>query len=201
MNAWRRWDRGLVVVMASGPSMTQEDADRVRGRARVITVNSTFRLAPWANVHYSSDPEWWDAHADEMTRLGCTGERWTGHPTYARDGLRRCPYDKHARGISTKPGVIVWGGNSGYCAVGLAVQFGAAQIVLLGFDQQDPKGVAHWHGQHPQEIRRAFNFPMWAERFEEAARDLRRLRIDVHNCSRETSLRCFDRRKLEEVFP
>lgn len=199
---YRRWAGETVFCLASGPSMTPEDALAVRGKGRVITVNDTWQLAPWADVHYSSDHDWWD-HSLPRMRAECLGEFWTGYPfnDWARPlDVNQCPYDKQARGIITKPGRIAWGGNSGYCAIGLAVQFGAVRIVLLGYDQQDPHGKGHWHGQHPDAIRKDFNWPMWHQRFAEAAADLQRLGIDVINCSRESALTCWRRESLEELL-
>lgn len=46
------------------------------------------------------------------------------------------------------PGEIGWGGNGGFQAINLALQFGARRIVLLGFDMHLRDG-AHWHGRHP----------------------------------------------------
>ena len=189
------WRGETVVVMASGPSMTQADADACRG-LRVITVNSTFALAPWADVHYSSDADWWEMNLPRMRR-GCSGEFWTGHPYgVIADDVKVCPYDKKARGVITQPGRIAWGGNSGYCAIGLAYQFGAARIVMLGFDQQGE----HWHADHPAAIRKPANWPMWRERFGEMAADFARLGVEIINCSRDTSLNCFPRQRLEDVL-
>ena len=50
------------VVVASGPSLTAEDVDYCRERAAVIVVNDNYKLAPWADVLYAADPEWWDLH-------------------------------------------------------------------------------------------------------------------------------------------
>lgn len=197
---WRRWAGETVVCLASGPSMTAEDAEYVRGRARVITVNSTWRLAPWADVHYSSDHDWWAEELPAM-RERCSGEFWTGYPggEIAPD-VRVCPYWKRGTGLSRRRGVITWGGNSGYCAMGLAHQFGAARIILVGYDMQDPAGREHWHGQHAESIRKGFNFPMWLRYFEQAARDARMMRIQIINCSRETAITCFPRRDLREAL-
>lgn len=186
-----------MVCIASGPSLVAEDVEACRGRARVITVNSSWQLAPWADVHYSSDPPWWAHHLAHGMRAACSGEFWTGDPVYRPPGMRGVRYSKPMRGISHQPGVIAWGGNSGYCALGLAVQFGAARILLLGYDMQ---GDTHWHGDHPGEIRRAFAFGMWRQRFDEAARDLRRSGIPVTNCTRETALRCFRRATIQEAL-
>lgn len=205
---WTTWSHDLsplsdwcgmtVVCMASGPSMTQADADYCRGKANVITVNSTWRLAPWADVHYSSDDDWW-WHELPAMRDRCTGEFWTGHRQGVAPDVKVCPYDKRARGLSRVKGSIAWGGNSGYCAIGLAVQFGAKRIMLLGYDQQDD-GRGHWHGDHPDAIRKDFNWPMWHQRFAEMAKDAVRMGIDIVNCSRETALTCFPRARLEDVL-
>lgn len=193
-----RWRGQTVVVLASGPSMTAADAEYVRGKARVMTVNSTWRLAPWADAHYTNDHDLLAAQLSEMAQHA-RGEIWCGHPTWRHVGVRSIPYDKRVRGVSRVPGVLAWGGNSGYAAMNLALQFGAAQIVMLGFDQSAAAG-AHWHGEHPDEYRKAFNWPMWSERFAEAARDYVRLGVDVVNCSRHTSLACFRMADLESVL-
>lgn len=181
--------------MASGPSMTKEDAERCTAQ-RVITVNSTWRLAPWADVHYSSDHDWWEVELPEMRRE-CSGAFWTGHSEPIAPDVMHCPYDKRTRGLSRVAGRIAWGGNSGYCAIGLAHQFGAARVVLLGYDMQ---GDTHWHGDHEPSVWKAFNFPMWRQRFAEMAADARRAGLEIINCSRETSLTCFPRASLESVI-
>jgi len=179
--------------------MTAADALAVRSKGKVITVNTSYRLAPWADVHYSSDHDWWLMHLPEI-RETCSGELWSGYP-HGRfaEGIKICPYDKQARGIIRARGRIAWGGNSGYCALGLAYQFGAKRIILLGYDMTDSKGE-HWHGSHDESIRKAFNFPMWKPRFAEAARDFKRLGIEVVNCSRDTALDCFPKKPLEDVI-
>lgn len=200
MIEWRQWAGETVVCLASGPSMTAEDAEFCRGKARVITVNSTWRLAPWADVHYSSDHDWWQLNLPDMRRE-CSGKFWTGYPfgPVAKD-VAVCPYVKRARGIIAGKGLLAWGGNSGYCALGLAYQFGAARIVLLGYDMQDKDGSAHWHGQHDESIRKDFNFPMWLQRFSEASLDLRKYGVQVINCTRSTALHCFPKARLEDVL-
>lgn len=180
--------------------MNREDALAAgHSGARVITVNSTWRLAPWADVHYSSDHDWWEVHIRQMRRV-CAGQFWTGHPTYTEPDVQRCPYDKRGRGLSTKAGVINWGGNSGYCAIGLAHQFGARRIVLLGYDQCAHDGAGHWHEDHPDNIRKAFNWPMWHQRFEDLAADAKRMGVEIINCSRFTALRCFEQMSLEAAL-
>lgn len=44
-------------------------------------------------------------------------------------------------------GRVGWGGNGGFHALNLAVQFGLRKIILLGFDMTLRQGM-HWHGRH-----------------------------------------------------
>lgn len=194
-----RWKGETVVCMASGPSMEKEDAEYCNGKARIITVNTTYNLAPWANVHYSSDDDWWKLHLPKM-RTVCSGEFWTGHHEYISNDMHHCPYDKQIKGISNIPGVISWGGNSGFCAIGLAVQFGVSRIILLGFDMMNTKGNEHWHDDHDESIRKESNFKMWIPYFVRAYNDFKRLGIDVVNCSRETALPNYRRAEIAKVL-
>jgi hypothetical protein len=196
---WHRWNGETVVCMASGPSMTKEDAEYCNGKARVITVNTTYKLAPWADIHYSSDHDWWNIHLPEV-RSSCSGELWTGHHEPISPDMHYCPYHKPIKGISNKPGIISWGGNSGFCAVGLAVQFGAGKIIMLGYDMINTPDKEHWHGQHEEPIRKGFNFPKWIYHFSCAYNDFVKLGIEVVNCSRETALPLYRRAELKDVL-
>lgn len=171
----------------------------MRGHAKVITVNTSFRAAPWADVHYSSDIDWWREYLDEM-RATCSGELWTGDPAFCDNGMRCARFDKKMHGVSQIPGVLAWGGNSGYCAVGLAYQFGGRRIILLGYDMKGDGPAAHFHGAHPPHVQRDFNWPMWRQRFDEMAQDFRDLGVEVINCTRDTALTCFPQKTLKEAL-
>lgn len=68
------------VIMASGPSMCAKDAELVKrwrdGESRkAIAINTTYRLAPWADLIYACDHCWWKFYIDEV-RQHCSGEFW-----------------------------------------------------------------------------------------------------------------------------
>lgn len=198
--AWLRWPGATAVCIGSGPSLTKEDVDACRGRARVIVVNSTFRLAPWADVCYTNDDDWLELHLGEL-RDYFEGQIWCGHPTWRSPFVHPIPFTRDAPGIVTAPGHLAWGMNSGAAALNLAVQFGARRVVLLGYDQQWRGGVGHWHGPHPPRLQnRRPGFHRWAAWFNRAALDLKVLGVDCVNASRETSLRCFRRASLQEAL-
>ena len=109
-------------VLAPGPSMSQELADRVRGE-NVVVVNNAYELAPWAAALVANDLRWWKSHPEAM--------RFAGRKfcTKTLSGV-----DRH-RG----PGVGA-DSNSGMLGIDVALRvFGATEILLLGFD---------FHGTH-----------------------------------------------------
>ena len=55
------WRNQTVVCIASGPSLTQDQVDQVKG-LNTIAINDAYKLAPWANILYACDYQWWDWH-------------------------------------------------------------------------------------------------------------------------------------------
>lgn len=187
--------------------MTLADADLVRrwrngSDRRAIVVNTTFRIAPWADALYASDRQWWEMHAAEVERT-FRGEMWTHcNPFHGTSWERaRTIFVQRGRGLSTQRGTLISGGNSGYTAIGMAYEFGARRILLLGLDMKHgPNGEVHWHGKHPIGLRQNPMFHGWLLRFPQLAQDLRNLGVEVINCSRDTALDCFVRAAPEEIF-
>lgn len=162
-------------------------------------INTSFRLAPWADVLYACDLAWWDQHYAEV-RDGFKGELWTQTKEAAvRHGINRVE-GRTGRGLCREPGVIHQGGNSGYQAIGLAVLQGARRVVLLGYDMQRTGGRSHWHGDHPGGLRNSSPFTSWLQKFGELAADLAADGVEVINATRETALKCFRRARLEDVL-
>lgn len=125
-----------------------------------------------------------------------TGECWTQSEVSAKKyGLNRVS-GSHDGGLSTKPGHIHFGGNSGYQAINLVYHFGAAEIVLLGYDM----GGTHWFGKHPPQLEKGTPFMNLIPKFWALARDLQLEGVEVINCSRESALQCFVRKDLEAVL-
>jgi hypothetical protein len=194
-----RWYGQTVVCAASGPSLTAADLTAVQGKARVIVVNATFRLAPWADALYGADETFWKQYLPEIRSSGFAGELWTCSARGARElGLSFIKANA-GRGYSVMPGQITTGGNSGYQALHLAALWGARRVILLGYDMQRTGGREHWHGKHEGGLRNGRNFGFWVRRFQPLARDLRARRVEVINCTRETALNCFARRDLEAI--
>lgn len=99
-------------------------------------------------------------------------------------------------GLSSHPAKIRQGGNSGFQAVGLALLFGAARVILLGYDMQLTARRTHWHGDHPNLGNPLPDFlSVWRERFAEMAAQTN---IPILNATRKTALTCFPKVDLIE---
>lgn len=99
-------------------------------------------------------------------------------------------------------GKVGAGGNSGFQALNLAVQWGAKCIILIGFDMTDQSGV-HWYGRNnwPRANNPDHNnFKRWIDAFTKAAPQLERMGVDVVNASPNSALKCFKHRSIAEAL-
>jgi hypothetical protein len=184
------------VIVASGPSAKDADLELVRGRAKVIVINSSWRLAPWADVLYACDCKWWNANKEAFAFAGLK----ITQSENCSDRLHTVRVLSGAQ-ISTDRGRIGGGGNSGFQACNLAVQFGARPLVLVGFDMRLDLGV-HWHGAHgpglnnPNEER----VKRWRQYLDQAAPAFARLGVRVINASPVSALRAYPKMNLAEAL-
>lgn len=213
-----------VVCLASGPSLVEEDVNYVRGKAVVVAVNDTIRLAPWANVIYSSDQLWWsrnhkkakllaEEHGNLLIRINPKkGQMWPTNKNHC-SGCRRI-LAPNARcwcegivtlendgpvGLSLKEDTICYGDNSGYAAINVAVHLGAKRILLLGYDMEhDPNGRRHFYDTHAQYITSPFY--KFRKRFATIVEPLKEAGVSVINCSRRTALDAFPTAALRDVL-
>lgn len=200
----RCWPGATVICVGTGPSLTRVDVESCRGQARVIAINDAHRYAPWADVLYAADANWWIAHHGVPSFAGEKYMTMSPTPDGERiviPGVRRLrpgPY----RGLSLKADRLclglAGGCNSGYQAINLAVLMGAAKILLLGYDmQQDANRRSHFFGKHPAPLCNASPYELMAKAFLDLVDPLAALGITILNCTRETALTAFERQPLE----
>lgn len=98
-------------------------------------------------------------------------------------------------------GTIGWGGNSGFAALNLAVQFGARRLVLVGFDMRLDRGM-HWHGAHGPELHNPNRevIARWRRVIDQAAPTLDALGVTVLNASPISALTAYPKIDFEAVF-
>lgn len=196
LHAGKTWVGATVVIVASGPSLTPDQCEAVAlwqltpapEPRRVIAINTSYRLAPFADVLYACDGAWWKAHATEVFAAFPNRARlWTQDKNAATEHGIQFVASTSTRGLSRKPGLIHQGMNSAYQAINLAFLWGARRFILLGVDCRG----GHWHGEHPAPLNRSLPHKQWIERFADLARDLKVEGVDVVNCSPGTALRAF----------
>lgn len=189
-------------ILASGASLTREDVERVKGQ-NVIAINDNYKLAPWADIIYACDPQWWGWHMDDVKsfkgRKITQDESWNDYPDLKSQAIGLGVEFYHSiAGGGIDEESLYQGCHSGIQAINLAYLLGAKEIYLLGYDMQKTNGKDHWFGAHPNNAA-----PEWSKRlkhYEPVARDAKRLGVEIINCSRETALTCFDRKTIDEVL-
>jgi hypothetical protein len=153
-------------VLATGPSLTQEQVDAVR-HLRVVAVSDAYRLAPWAEALVSQDAKWWRFHRPEFA------------------GLKFCGAWEPPEGVQPVKGLPT-GCNSGVLGIRVARLLGATRILLLGFDGHG----SHFFGLHPaplkntDEVRRLAHI----EQHRQEAHTCQWAKVEVVNCSPGTVL-------------
>ena len=183
------WTGKTVVCIASGPSLTQADCDIVHLSGHpVIVVNTSFRLAPWADVLFAFDHKWWRAYHHEVKQV-FTGKRYS--------------YARQVQGLGVQS---LWSapwfgnfGNSGACAIRFAMACGAKKIILLGYDCSTQE-KSHWHGDHPGDMSNCKSIARWPTQFRTVAKFAREQNVQIINASRRTVLKCFEKVRLEDVI-
>lgn len=185
------------VAIASGPSLTQQDVDYCRHKkATVATVNTSFRLAPWADIHYSNDHDWYQTYIEELIKN--PARKICGHPDYRHPAVETIAYDRDLIGINLESDFLCWNANSGGALIDLLAKLGHEKIILLGFDFSWDGDKSHHHGDHPKHLQhRKPGFHRWVPYFKRIHEDSIALGIDVVNCTRRTELPFFRRAELE----
>jgi hypothetical protein len=198
--AWfPEWSDQTVVIVASGPSAGKVELEHLTcGRTRVIAINESWRLAPWAEILYAGDAVWW-RHA-----RGCPdfrGIKVSIDAAACREwSLHRLDCAKAGDRIERRPGTVGWGGHSGFGALNLAIQLGVSRIALVGYDLTLASGL-HWHGPHatlrnPREAQ----ITRWRRAVDSVAPIAAELGIEIVNCSPISMLEAFPKMTLAQAL-
>lgn len=166
------------VVLATGPSMSQELADYVRGKCKVVAVSDAYKLAPWADALVSNDRNWWDHNKPARQFAG---------PKFSSSAL--------PGGIKGLPreGLFGSGLNSGLQGMRVAKIMGATKILLLGFDMQG----SHYFGPHPAPLKNTT-----AKRFTAHIAQFKKWHgCPVVNCTPRSALKQFPMSTIERELP
>jgi hypothetical protein len=192
---WLDWRGKTVAIVASGPSTKPKAVAQLQDRLPIIAIKENIEICPSANVVYGCDRPWWvnalGLPKFKGLKVTATGAVATEYPDIRL--VKVTPFKEDDKIFTAEPGVLGSGGNSGFQALNLAVQFGAVRILLVGFDM-NPNHDFHWYGRAKGFGRSNptnFNFVRWRKACDAAAVTLRQLGVEVVNASALTALKCF----------
>lgn len=196
------WTGQTVAIVASGPSITKADVRSLRGRCPVIAIKENYDLAPWADVVYGCDFPWW---RNRQGLKDCKALKIAGTQLARQlaDDIVIATVRPVEDDLVFEPLLTIGaGGNSGFQALNLAIQFGAVRVLLLGFDMSD-RGGTHWYGRangmgrsNPAEG----NFRRWRAAFQRAAPVLQQRGIEVINAAPFSALTCFPKMTVTQAL-
>lgn len=197
------WSGEACAIVASGPSAKRANTAALRDKMRVIAIKENVELCPWADVLYGCDAAWW-RNGNGIPKFPglkvCASGRVTARfPDIRIIAVQDPSYDKL---VLLKLGCVGSGGNSGFQALNLAVQFGVRRILLVGFDMTDQYGV-HWFGRSSGNGRANpgdWNFRRWRAAFDVASVQLQTAGIEVLNASDLSVLTCFPKTTVEQAL-
>lgn len=197
---WPDWTGQVAAIVASGPSAKNVEASELQGRTKVVAIKKSFDLVPFADAVYGCDFPWWRS---VQGLPNFTGLKLCYDARASAFGCRKVDITLKQDGLLFGPtGHVGSGGNSGFQALNLALQFGASRVLLIGFDLHDRGGV-HWYGRNnavgmsnPGES----NFRRWRSAFDGAAPVLAARGVEVVNASPASDLKAFPRRGVAETL-
>lgn len=164
----------------------------------VIAVNDAHRLAPWADVLYSSDQRWYGHYQGVPT---FRGRKFGIRPLNPPDDWGITVLQNTGdRGVERSPTGLKNGRNSGAAAINLAVHLGAQRVVLVGYDMGHSGGPVHFFGEHPRNLRAESPYDVFIDMIGAMVAPLAALGVEVVNCSRVSRLDCFPRASLAEAL-
>ncbi|EKF39909.1 hypothetical protein NA8A_23494 [Nitratireductor indicus C115] len=172
----------------------------MNGRAKVIAINNSWQLVPWADILYACDFAWWERYrgVPEFEGLKLSVDASACRRPW---GIQKVGLNKHDDGLELmKLGTVGWAGNSGFHCLNLAVQMWPAKIILVGFDMRVDLGL-HWHGPHkglnnPSQR----NVERWRRCMDAVAGAIREFGIEVINASPTSALKNYPKMGLMEAM-
>ena len=197
--AWPDWSDRVVAVLATGHSVRLIDVSRLnRPGIATFAIKGSIEKAPWAEAVYGCDAPWWK-HVRGLPDY--RGLKLAYAPKACDQfGCRKVGIEVQKDELLTDAvGVVGSGGNSGFQATNLAVQFGARRIVLIGFDCQGPHwyGRNNWHGGNNPDVG---SFRRWIAAWTRSAPVLKKLDVEVVNASPVSAITAFPKAGLAETL-
>jgi hypothetical protein len=202
----RLFEGATVYVIGGGPSLATFNAERIRGRGRVIAVNEVALpgaepwRAPWADIAYWSDRRWHDWNRERLAgfagglRITAMGQRKPAAVAVDHWLLR------DRKGEFSTDASRLCGACSGGMALNLAALLGASRCVLVAFDMRTVNGLSHGHDRHKRPSNTARYAKVFVPAIERMAPHLARAGIEVVNATPGSALKAFPIASLESLL-
>jgi hypothetical protein len=150
------WQGQDAFIIAGGTSVNASAVERLRTRpaSRIIAVNSSYLMTPWADVLFFGDDRW---GRNEIAKNLPALEAFEGQIVTVGEGVRH-PLIWHmkkivptrALGLTHSPDSLAMERTSLQGALNICLHKKVRRIVLVGADNRDgPDGRIHHHPEHP----------------------------------------------------
>jgi hypothetical protein len=195
------WDGEDAFIICGGTSVTQAMADRTQGR-HVIAINSSYQIAPHAEILFFADERWWTREYKERPKLLETfkGKIATTSRQAKGDRLLRLKRAKMPPGIATSPDSVIVRRTSLHAALNICYHKRAGRIILLGADNRDgDNGRAHHHAEYPWK-RIAGTWDTKLTDLAHTVEPLKAAGIEVINCSHISTLPWWPKQTLGQAL-
>ena len=185
-----------VYLIGGGPSLTNLDWNKLKDK-NVIAINKACTVVQFAQVLYFSDLSFYEYNTqlvDSFKGLIYSIKQTKSPKVIALTGTG-------LTGLELKNGSLRHGHNSGYAAINLAVQMGANEIILLGYDMTHSFNKSHFHDGYtycnadPTIYKKKF-----INNFSTLIEPLNKLSIKIYNTSLDSELRCFPIININNFF-
>ena len=183
------WSGMDVYIIGGGTSVDPELVQRLRGRpnSKTIAVNSSYLIAPWADVLYFADDRWYTREkAERPKELAAFEGRILTTSINVKD-IRLEKLKKIApsakEGLSRDRGTLAIERTSVTACLNICLHENARRIILIGVDNKDgPNGRVHHHDEYPWP-RRETTWKAKDRQFKFAVDPLKAAGIEVVNAS------------------
>lgn len=196
----RDWDGRSVFLLGGGPSLRGFDFLALQERGIVVAINDAIRAVPWADCGFTIDVTWLGQRQQDIAEFVRGGrEMLAAVPASYMRGQAGVRYVERQPGawLSDTMTTVYTGDNSGFAALGMAMQRGAKRIALLGYDMTVP---GHFHAGYPWVSRYgAQDYGRWAAMFGVLATFAKQNGVSIINCNPASAVACFPFGSWEEV--
>lgn len=191
------WSGQKCLIVGSGESASREIVERFRGAARVVVINTSYHLAPWADALYAADEKWWSFYKEAAgfagLKISCDKNK-ASSPEVRRLAIDMTRHEFMIDDVGT----IGCAGFSGFQALNFVLYTGAKDVALAGFDFVG----CHWHGKHPGNLQqtRDKTREKWRDRLDAQAERLKELGVSLVNLSAVSTLQNYPKMSVDEYL-